>query len=136
MVLETTQLLSNGLYLNNQKSPYKPTHLRHPCSMWAARSRANWNWLKIYGLALAKEYTRRYKRKHKCEKIIRSMKGLKKKNNRFYNPPQCMPEQYKSHKTSTAYMKYYIGEKFNPNYFKHTYKKVFSFWKKLYTKKI
>lgn len=131
MVLETTQLLSNGLYLNNQKSPYKPTHLKHPCSIWAARSKGNWNWLKTYGLALAKEYTRRYKRKHKCEKIIRSMKGLNKKNNRFYKPPQCMPDKYKSSKTSTAYINYYIGEKLNPNYFKHTYKKVYLFWKKM-----
>ena len=73
MVLETTQLLSNGLHLNNQKSPYKSTHLKHPCSIWSAKSKANWQWLKKYGLELAKEYTRRYGKIHKCEKIIRSM---------------------------------------------------------------
>ena len=48
MVLETTQLLSNGLHLNNQKSPYKPTHLKHPCSIWSAKSKTNWQWLKKY----------------------------------------------------------------------------------------
>ena len=133
MVLETTQLLSNGLYLNNQKSPYNPTHLKHPCSIWAAKSKANWNWLKKYGLALAKEYTRRYKRKHKCEDIMRSMEGLRNKDNKFYDPPQCMPDKYKTDNVNVAYLKYYIGEKFNPNYFKHTYKKTYQFWKELDT---
>ncbi len=131
MILETTQLLSNGLCLNNQKYPYKPTHLKHPCSIWAAKSKGNWNWLKEYGLALSKEYTRRYKRKHKCEDIIKSMKYQNGKNNRFYNPPQCMPEKYKNNETTMAYMHYYAEEKFNPNYFRHAFKKVFIFWQKL-----
>ena len=131
MVLETTQLLSNGLHLNGQQAPYNPTHLKHPCSIWAAKSKANWNWLKKYGLALAKEYTRRYKRKHKCEDIIKSMKGLKSKDKTFYSPPQCMPNKYKTKETTEAYIKYYLGEKFNTNYFKHAYKRTYSFWSSL-----
>ena len=133
MVLETTQLLSNGLHLNNQKSPYKSTHLKHPCSIWSAKSKANWQWLKKYGLELAKEYTRRYGKIHKCEKIIRSM-HFKYNDKNFYEPPQCMPDKYKCNKSSRAYIKYYTGEKFNEKYFKHTNKKVFLFWKKLVEK--
>ena len=134
MILETTQLLSNGLFLNKQKSVYKPTHLKHPCSIWASKSKANWNWLKKYGLELAKEYTRRYGKIHKCEPIIKKMKCPKILNNYFYEPPQCMPVQYKSKYSSHAYKKYYINEKFNEKYFKHTSKKVYNFWKKLYDK--
>jgi hypothetical protein len=133
MVLETTQLLSNGLYLNNQKSPYKHTHLKHPCSIWSAKSKSNWQWLKKYGLELANEYTRRYGKIHKCEKIIRSM-HFKHNDKNFYEPPQCMPDKYKCNKSSRAYIKYYTGEKFNEKYFKYTNKKVFLFWKKLVEK--
>ena len=112
MVLETTQLLSNGLHLNNQKSPYKSTHLKHPCSIWSAKSKANWQWLKKYGLELAKEYTRRYGKIHKCEKIIRSM-HFKHNDKNFYEPPQCMPDKYKCNKSSRSFSRvvYSTGSK-------------------------
>lgn len=128
MVLETTQLLANGLYLNKQESPYKPTHLKHPCSIWAAKSTRNWIWLKEYGLELAKEYTRRYNKIHKCENVIKLMKCFNNNYNKFETPPQCMPEQYRANKTTTAYIQYYINEKFNPEYFKHNCQKVLNFW--------
>lgn len=134
MVLETTQLLSNALFLNKIISPYSPTHLKHPCTIWAANSSGNWKWLKKYGLALAKEYTKRYKKIHKCETIIKSMKCPKIKDKHFYEPPQCMPIQYKSRICSDAYIKYYINEKFNPSYFKYADKKVLIFWNNLYKK--
>lgn len=129
MVLETTQLLSNTLFLNRKKAPYLPTHLKHPCTIWASRSMANWNWLKKYGLSLAREYKKRYKRTHKCEFIIKSMKCPKIKNNNFYEPPKCMPDKYKLSTTELSYMNYYINEKFNENYFKHASKSVLNFWK-------
>ena len=132
MILETTQLLSNALYCNGEKSPYKPTHLKHPCTIWASKSSGNWNWLRDYGLALAKEYTNRYNKIHKCEDIIRSMKYSQISDNKFYEPTQCMPNQYKCTKSTKAYIKYYIGEKFNPAYFKHCDKRVFDFWNRLY----
>ena len=42
MVLETTQLLSNVLFLYGKKNPYKPTRLKHPCTIWASSSKQNW----------------------------------------------------------------------------------------------
>lgn len=134
MILETTQLLSNSLYLNNKKNPYKPTHLKHPCTIWANESRANWLWLKKYGLSLCKEYTKRFHKKHKCEKIIRKMQCPPIKNKGFIQPYQCMPEKYKCKKSSKAYMCYYVGEKLNPNYFKRCDKKIYEFWKKIKNK--
>lgn len=132
MILETTQLLSNSLYLHGENSPYKPTHLKHPCTIWAAKSSGNWNWLKNYGLALAKEYTNRYGKIHKCEGIIINMECPQIIDNKFYEPTQCMPNQYKCTKSTRAYMKYYIGEKFNSSYFKHCDKRIFNFWNNLY----
>lgn len=132
MVLETTQLLSNSLFLNGMKSPYKPTHLKHPCTVWASKSKSNWNWLKKYGLALCREYTRRYGKIHKCEPIIKGMKCPKIKENRFLEPPQCMPEIYRKNTPTRGYINYYLNEKFNENYFRHCNPKVYKFWKKLH----
>ena len=131
MVLETTQLLSNVLFLYGKKNPYKPTHLKHPCTIWASSSKQNWIWLKRYGLELCKEYTRRFHKVHKCTDIIKSMSCPPIKNSEFTQPNQCMPEKYKFRKTSRAYLKYYVGEKFNPVYFKRCNKKIYNFWEKL-----
>lgn len=134
MIVETTQLLSNALFLNDEMPIYKPTHLKHPCSIWAAKSSGNWLWLKKYGLALANEYTKRYGKIHKCEPMIRNMECPKIKENKFSDPPQCMPDKYRKTRSSRGYINYYINEKFNENYFKHTDKKVYNFWKKLHDK--
>ncbi len=50
---------------------YRPTHANHPCVVWAHEQPCNFKWLCKYGLALAKEYTHRYGKEHKSEKIIR-----------------------------------------------------------------
>ncbi len=54
----------------NTEVPYKLTHNNHPCSLWARQSKGNFYWLIEYGKELCKEYTWRYKRKHKSEKVI------------------------------------------------------------------
>lgn len=132
MVLETTQLLSNALFLNGQVPAYKPTHLKHPCSIWAARSSKNWIWLKEYGLALANEYTKRYGKIHKCEQVIKDMECPKTEEINFSEPPQCMPDEYKKTRSSRGYISYYIHEKFNEEYFKHADERIYNFWKRLH----
>ena len=134
MILETTQLLSNSLFLNGEEPVYKPTHLKHPCTLWTSKSKSNWNWLKRYGLALSKEYTKRYGKIHRCEPIIKNMKCPKIKENQFSEPPQCMPDKYKKSRSGRGYINYYINEKFNENYFKHCDSRVYKFWKRLYDK--
>lgn len=63
-VLETAQLLSTALYNLGYwtSNLYKPTHANHPCTLWAGRSRGNFNWLVLHGLALNEEYKYRYMR--------------------------------------------------------------------------
>ena len=65
MVLETAQILSTIA-----GGPYKPTHQKHPCVLWAGQNRTNFNWLCRHGLALAHEYTRRYGKRHKSQDVI------------------------------------------------------------------
>jgi len=65
MALETAQILSTVA-----GGPYKPTHARHPCTLWAGESRANGEWLAAHGLALCDEYARRFGKLHGCRLVI------------------------------------------------------------------
>lgn len=115
MPTETAQLLSNVFHLNGLKGPYKPTHMKHPCTLWAAQSVKNFLWLSELGIALCAEYTKRYGRKHKCENIIKKMKRRIKELSfpkieltRF---ALCMPKEYHLGNPVLSYRKYYIYEK-------------------------
>lgn len=70
MVLESTQMLSTAHWLNGSRADYKPTHVKHPSTLWAARSLQNYNWLATHALALSEEYTKRFGKVHKCHSII------------------------------------------------------------------
>jgi len=115
MILETTQLLNNAKIKHNPNLHpiYRETHKNHPCTLWSAKTDANFNWLNDLGLALCTEYTKRYYKIHKCEEILLSFKERD-----FYIPSgdltpfvQCMPDQYKSDDTVSAYRNYYLGDK-------------------------
>jgi len=43
---------------------YKPTHLKHPMTCWAASSLGNYRWTVRHGLALCRQYTLRYHKIH------------------------------------------------------------------------
>ena len=73
MVLESAQLLSNALYLwkvrRTDYGIYKPTHLNHPCTKWAAESEANFSWLFSLYISYCKEYTFRTSKRHGSQKL-------------------------------------------------------------------
>ena len=74
MVLETAQLLSTAIFINNSDvkydNIYKPTHIKHPCTVWAALNLGNWDWLFQHFVALCEEYSFRYYKQHASEKIL------------------------------------------------------------------
>lgn len=78
MPTETAQLLSSALHLHgvHDERLYRPTHLRHPCTVWTAATRANFAWLVELGRALVDEHGRRYshtkagKRGHAARAVI------------------------------------------------------------------
>lgn len=78
MCLETTQMLCTALNEHGCEAPYKSTHVNHPSNVWARQTRKNWLWLHEHGIALCKEYTRRYDKVHKCEGILNEIKHLAK----------------------------------------------------------
>lgn len=72
MPLETAQLLCGVHHSvkNDLSIPYKKTHVNHPSSVWARRSRDNYNYLVKLGISLCEEYKFRYGKEHGCKSVI------------------------------------------------------------------
>ena len=106
MVLETAQIMSTVC-----EGPYKPTHKNHPCVQWAAQNMVNYDWLTRHGMALCKEYTRRYGKTHKCEEVIAKCGWYQRTPLDQVQFVQCMPAQYRQEDPVEAYRAYYRGDK-------------------------
>ena len=111
MILESTQILSTVMWRNNQKGPYKSTHLNHPCVIWAEQSLDNWNWLYDLLHYLSEEYTFRFNKIHKSTQIFHQLIPPMK-NRGLTSFVQCMPDLFKiENKPVQAYRNYYMNEK-------------------------
>ncbi|APR98744.1 pyrimidine dimer DNA glycosylase/endonuclease V [Wolbachia endosymbiont of Folsomia candida] len=126
MILETAQLLSSVFWVakescpsvsitdKNISVPYKLTHRNHPCSVWARQSK-KFDWLISHGKELCKEYTYRYKKKHKSEKVIDWCDSNKDllvfQSTDMQAFVQALPEQHKCNDAVEAYRKYYLQDK-------------------------
>ena len=109
MILESAQMLST---INPSPSSYKPTHKNHPCTLWAAASFNNYQWLYRLALALGDEYTYRYGKVHKSIGVILSLPNPKHLPNTPRTPfALAMPDQYKSACAIESYRAYYVNEK-------------------------
>lgn len=119
MILESAQILCTSHYLvadvlPNPTPPYKKTHTKHPCCKWVAESFANYNWLCQLGKALCREYTYRYRKTHKSEKVIdwcaqNYPHGIPQSAMTPF--PQAMPKQYRQANPVMAYRQYYLCAK-------------------------
>jgi len=96
---------------------YKATHINHPSAVWVRESAENYIWLTELLSELCKEYTYRYGKVHKCEKIglvdmlyTNIPNNIKRKP--FTEPTPAMPDIYKVIGDSTqSYINYYNGDK-------------------------
>jgi hypothetical protein len=116
MVLEMGQMLStvHRKYGSDDPILYKPTHQRHPCTLWIGESVGNYDWAQQHFSALAFEYEFRYGRRHKTyEKLwLPFLETPADMPNIGLTPfAQAMPDQYKDADAVTAYRNYYLGEK-------------------------
>lgn len=118
MILESAQMLSTALHLHDApKRPlqYKPTHAKHPCTQWAAKSRDNFLWLAELGLELVNEHLYRYERAkpHKSYAVIRDAQSVAHLLPATGLTPfaQAMPVHYKRESAVEAYRAYYLGDK-------------------------
>jgi hypothetical protein len=117
-----TELSKNGRKIKRWKLPddrddtmYKATHVNHPSTVWGRKSVNNYNWLYCLFIECCKEYTYRYGKVHKTEKLLAQVLLIPPSNIPdglpFTYPPQCMPDEYKSFDTIEAYRTFYIAEK-------------------------
>ena len=120
MILETSQMLSTAYrrVCGDDDNLYKTAYPKHPMTIWVGDSLENFKYALSLGEWLAIQYTYRYKKVHKSQKIIDYIRFHKLKNVvknftkvKFTPPPQCMPDEYKHKDYITAYKQYYVGEK-------------------------
>ena len=118
MVLESAQLLCS--YLNEQgiETPYKSTHLKHPCSLWLKEIALNRSWLFEHYYALIQEYRFRYGKRHKCNDLLGLFyfnfyfeDAIEILNNSNLKFALAMPDEYKTDCPFQSYKNYYISKK-------------------------
>lgn len=114
MILESAQLLCTAVNVRSGKqvSPYKTTHVNHPCSKWVRESRTNAIYLYRLMAQLNQEYHFRYGKQHlsyvKLEEakiFILLLKYLPQ--GEFTLPPKAMPDEYKTDTVVESYRNYY-----------------------------
>lgn len=118
MAVESAQMLCTAVLdrLGEDRIPgmYEPTHVHHPCTLWAGESIENFVWLAVHGLEICHEFERRFGHSHATKQIISKALAYQHLFDRVPQTPfvQCMPDQYKDETNPvTAYRRYYLAEK-------------------------
>ena len=73
MPLEEAQMLCTALWHHRpeyaeRRGLYKPVHQKHPCTLWAMETNANYRFAWLLYDAMLDEYTHRYGKIHGCAK--------------------------------------------------------------------
>ena len=125
MLLESAQMLSTAVqnYTGRIEELYKPAYPNHPMTKWVGSTFSNFQWALENAVYISDEYTKRFKKLHKSSRILNVIydnqyyKDIP--DERFTEPPQCMPDEYRDTDYVTAYRRYY-----------NTDKKYFAKWEK------
>ena len=114
MILESAQIACTALNKKGFETPYKSTHMKHPCVLWAGASFSNLQWLLKLARALNQEYRYRYQKAkdHSSLAVIDQIQGMMFESIGLTEFPQAMPKQYKVLGDPVqAYRNFYVGEK-------------------------
>lgn len=117
MILEYAQLLSTAHHKLSEKpldGLYKPTHINHPCAIWARQSGHNYRWLSRLYSHLCVEYTHRYGKKHKTESLkpmLMCIPGGISLQTKWSDPPLAMDDDCKMGDAVLSYRTYYKFKK-------------------------
>lgn len=99
MLLESAQLMFTAARAHGYRRGYKPTHVRHPMTLWVGRNRACFHWVLRHAEALAEEYVYRYGKAHKSAEVLPELKTVMDSvipPGAWTDPPACMPDAYKT----------------------------------------
>jgi hypothetical protein len=122
MILESAQILCSVINqrAGSQVTPYKTTHLNHPCTVWAGKSFENAQWLLHLARALNDEYKHRFchDNNHKSYDMLLNtdMLALLREYlpaTGFTPPALAMPDEYKTDCPVASYRAYYRTAKSN-----------------------
>lgn len=113
MYLESCQMLCAGF--DNGTAPYRKTHFNHPCTKWTLQSKQNYEWLLEHTTGIGLEYTFRYRKFHKSNRVL----AWAYDNYHKLNLPelgltkfaQAMPDTCKAPDPIIGYRNYYLTEK-------------------------
>ncbi|WP_298774318.1 pyrimidine dimer DNA glycosylase/endonuclease V [uncultured Shewanella sp.] len=118
MILESVQILCTALNKKGFITPYRSTHIHHPCVLWVEASHENFSWLKQLARALNQEYRYRYEKEwdHKSIAVLDTIQTLeyehKYEHQGLSEFAQAMPEHYKViGDPIKAYRQFYLGDK-------------------------
>jgi hypothetical protein len=114
MILESAQLLCTALNQRGFTTPYRSTHVRHPCTLWVGDSLDNFQWLVRLSYALNDEYCWRYDKKkdHASIAVVKQIEDAEFPSLGLTPFAQAMPLQYKDQDDAvTAYRRFYCVEK-------------------------
>lgn len=114
MILESAQMLCTVLDGLGLDAPYRPTHAKHPCTLWAGESLSNWRWLRRLALALGGEHEYRFapEREHSSIGVVRGLPEPPIVDRGLTAFAQAMPDRYMVPGDAVAaYRAFYIGEK-------------------------
>ena len=113
MILESVQMLCTALNKKDFVTPYKSTHMKHPCVLWVEESFSNFIWLKSLAVALNNEYRYRYDKDHdhKSMAVLDKISQYSYEDSGLTEFAQAMPDEYKDDDPIKAYRNYVIHEK-------------------------
>ena len=124
MPLEEAQMLCTTLWHHapeyaEEKNLYKPVHKKHPCTLWAMETRANYFFALTLYKVMLKEYTNRYNRQHGASKHMKALEDIKAINSiphgNITKHPQCFSglDELKTNEfyPLKAYRQFYIVDK-------------------------
>lgn len=114
MILENVQILCTALNKQGVTTPYKSTHINHPCTLWAGQSYDNFEWLSHLAVALNSEYCWRYEKTkdHASIKVLKAIAPQRFERHGLTPFAQAMPDQYKKPNDAVAaYRQFYCKDK-------------------------
>lgn len=114
MILESTQMLCTVLNEHGVETPYRSTHVHHPCTLWAGESLSNWQWLRELALSLNDEYRYRFERSedHGSAVVAGGLAWPPIRDTGLTSFAQAVPDAYKVPGDPVrAYRRFYIAEK-------------------------
>jgi len=114
MILESVQMLCTALNKKGVDTPYKSTHMKHPCVLWVEQSYSNFLWLKDLALALNEEYRYRFSKHqdHKSIAVLQQIQDCTFHDKGLTDFAQAMPDIYKVPGNAVeAYRAFYRNEK-------------------------